>query len=403
MLNTIRLYYVDSHLSKFEGTVLDCIKKEDQYLVVLDKTAFFPEGGGQPADKGFLQLDSSSIEVFDVQEKNEIIYHTVKEPINIGTNVIGIIDFNFRFHLMQHHSGEHIVSGLVHKHFGYDNVGFHMGNEAVTIDFNGILKEDDLEEIELKANEAVYKNLPIIETYPSRSELEYLDYRSKKEIFGQVRIVTIPYEIGHDGESYESSYDVCACCAPHVYHTGEIGIIKVISAMKYKGGTRVGMLCGYRALEDYKMKEKNVIAISTLLSAKPYEVAVAVKHGKEEITSLKGTIAKLKGQLITFKVNEIPDNTTNITLFEEEMDSNNMRNYCNQVTQRCMGICALFSGSDPIGYKYIIGSKTIDVRPIGKSLNATFDGKGGGTKEMVQGSVTGTMKNLKNFTDNFFA
>ncbi|ROR29269.1 alanyl-tRNA synthetase [Mobilisporobacter senegalensis] len=397
--NTKRLYYMDSHMAKFEGRVLDCIKKDGSYLVVLDQTAFFPEGGGQSSDKGEFKTASSSIamEVIDVQEDNDIIYHTVTEPIEIGTAVTGYIDFDSRFQAMQHHSGEHIVSGLVHNEFGYDNVGFHMGSDAITMDFNGILKEEDIRKIEYLANEAVYKNVPIIETYPSTKELKELDYRSKKELTGQVRIVSIPDSIDRDGNISTSYYDVCACCAPHVYRTGEIGIIKLISYMKYKGGTRVSMLCGFKALEDYNKKESNVLSISSLLSAKPYEVADGVKRITDEVNSLRGIISGLQGQLLEYKAKEIPDSSKDICLFDNDIDSGNLRRYCNIIMERCSGIVIIFTGSDEAGYKYIIGSKTEDVRNIGKELNEAFGGRGGGSKDMVQGSVVGNQEDIKEF------
>lgn len=402
--NTKRLYYLDSHMSRFEGKVIDCIKKDDSYLIILDQTAFFPEGGGQSGDKGEFKLTSSciSIEIIDVQEENDIIYHIAKEPIDIGTVILGEIDFETRFRSMQHHSGEHIVSGLVHNTFGYDNVGFHMGSDAVTMDFNGVLTKEDLEKMEYLANEAIYKNVPIIETFPTNQELDQLNYRSKKELIGQVRIVSIPDFINKGGDISDTYYDVCACCAPHVYKTGEIGIIKLISAMKYKGGTRVSMVCGFRALEDYNKKEENISIISTLLSAKTYEVADAVKRLNEDVIALKGTISNLQGRLISYKANEIPLGTLNICLFEDEIDSNNLRRFCNALIEHLTGIVAIFTGSDTDGYKYIIASKTEDTRPLGQSLNVTFNGRGGGKVEMVQGSIVGSKKEIKEFVEDAF-
>mgnify|MGYP001384012594 FL=1 len=399
--NTKRLYYLDSHMQRFEGKVLDCIKKEDMYLIVLDKSAFFPEGGGQPADTGEFRISSSSIpiQVIDVQDEDDIIYHTVKEPIEIGTEVLGCIDFDIRFRAMQHHSGEHIVSGLVHSIFGYDNVGFHMGSDAVTMDFSGTLMEEDIRKVEFLANEAVYKNVPIIETYPSQEALKELDYRSKKELTGQVRIVSIPDSVHRDGNISNSYYDVCACCAPHVYKTGEIGIIKLISYMKYKGGTRVSMLCGYKALEDYNRKETNVLRISSLLSAKPYEVADAVNRTKEELNSLKVSMSNLQIQLLEYKAKEIPEDSINVCLFDQ-IDPKNLRRYCNTLMERCKGIVIIFTSSKENEYKYIIGSKTEDVKELGKELNNSFNGRGGGSKNMVQGSLIGNEKDIKAFINS---
>lgn len=402
--DTLRLYYQDSHLSQFQATVLDCIPVGNTYKIILDQTSFFPEGGGQPADKGCFILDSSLhvVQVIDVQEEDNIIYHMTEEPIIVGSIITGQIDYETRFIAMQHHSGEHIVSGLVHSTYGYDNMGFHMGTDAVTMDFNGSLIEDDIRRIELLANEAIYKNLPIIQTFPTDEELDQIQYRSKKEISGQVRIVSIPYDQDKEDNS-SSNYDVCACCAPHVYRTGEIGMIKLISYIRYKVGTRVSMLCGYKALEDYNKKEENVYSISTLLSAKAYETSQAVEHLKNELSQEKSKLNELQSQLITYKAMEVPDNTKNYTLFESNIEANQMRHYCNAIISRCTGIVSLFSGSDQTGYRYIIGSKDYDVRPLGKQLNESFQGRGGGSKEMVQGSLDGEKNNIELFVNDFLS
>ena len=267
---TDRLYYNDSHRKEFEAEVLDCRPVKDKYEVVLDRTAFFPEGGGQYADTGYLD----DVEVLDVKEREDVIFHTTAAPLEIGRMVAGRIDWEQRFDRMQQHTGEHMVSGLIHRRFGYDNVGFHLGSDYCTMDFNGPIPREALKEIEQEANRAVFQNLDIQISYPSKKELKELEYRSKIEIDGQVRIVTVP------------GYDVCACCAPHVKRTGEIGLIKLVGMAKYKGGERISMLCGRRALLDYEIKDENAKRISALLCAKEYEVADAVERMKEEQASL---------------------------------------------------------------------------------------------------------------------
>ena len=242
---TKKLYYEDSHRKEFKATVLSCEErltakgKKDGYAVVLDQTAFFPEGGGQFGDRGWID----DVEVYDTHEKGGIILHYTKMPVEAGTTVTGKLDFAERFSRMQEHSGEHIVSGIVHRLHGYDNVGFHLGSENTTLDFNGELSEEQLLEVERLANEAVFADLPVQISYPSREELKTLDYRSKIEIEGQVRLVEIP------------GVDICACCAPHVTHTGEIGMIKFIACDRHRGGCRVTMLAGIRALKDYQEKQ----------------------------------------------------------------------------------------------------------------------------------------------------
>ena len=254
-MNTIRLFDQDSFIKEFTAVVLSCEpvesagNQEIKYKIILDQTAFFPEGGGQSADTGWLQTSScfEKVNVCDVQEEGDVIAHYTDAALKAGEMVQGVLNWKERFSKMQHHSGEHIVSGLVNKHFGYNNVGFHLGSQVVTLDFDGILTKEQLRQVEYKANEAVASNLPIVVTYPSKEELDHIAYRSKIEIEGQVRLVEVP------------GYDVCACCAPHMHTTGQIGMIKLINMHNYKGGVRVYMLCGFAALADYNEKEESVM------------------------------------------------------------------------------------------------------------------------------------------------
>ena len=389
---TIQLYNEDSHRKTFEASVLTCNNQTEapdksgfRYIVTLDSTAFFPEGGGQPSDTGTL----GGADVLDVQEIDGIIYHTLTAPLTVGDTVTGEIDWSRRLDLMQHHTAEHIISGLVHNYFGYDNVGFHMGSEAITIDFNGNLTEEDIRMVEQKANYAVHENIPVSTRYPESEELKTLNYRSKKELSGDIRIVTIP------------GYDICACCAPHVSLTGEIGGIKIISWQKYKSGVRISMLCGNRALQDYNKKEKSVTDISILLSAKPDEVQEAVKNLKAENLSLKGQISALQNKIINYKAAAIEEGTGDICLFDNEIAPEFLRFYANLLIERRSGICAVFTSEDELHYKYILASKSLDVRLLGKGLNDHCQGKGGGTKEMVQGSLAGKRETLLEFVASF--
>ena len=238
-----KLYYRQPYVKAFEAVVTDCREgKNGRYQVMLDRTGFYPEGGGQPGDTGRL----GPVKVLDVHEKAGEIIHETDGPLEAGTAVAGTIDWERRFGYMQNHSGEHIFSGLVHKKYGFDNVGFHMGSEEVTVDFNGVITAEELEEIETEVNRKIAENLPIRELYPAAGELEHMEYRSKKALTGQVRIIESP------------DSDVCACCGTHVMSTGEIGIFKITGAIHYKGGIRVSMLCGMDALKDYRKKQKTV-------------------------------------------------------------------------------------------------------------------------------------------------
>ena len=370
---TEKLFYEDSHMITFSAVVNACEKAGDYYEAVLDRTAFFPEGGGQYADTGVID----GVEVVDVHERQGLIYHKMTGPLKVGQTVEGSIDWTERFSKMQQHSGEHIVSGLVHETFGYDNVGFHMGRDAITMDFNGVITKKQLKEIERRANEAVVKNLDIQVLYPSKEELEKIEYRSKIEIEGQVRIVIVP------------GYDTCACCAPHVKKTGEIGIIKLIGMQNYKGGVRVSMLCGFRALADYDEKSESVKTISVMLSAKENEVPDEVQRIKEELNVKKNRIAEMQKTLLAYKVKELEENQETVVMFEPELEGNAPRELVNLILAKGTGVAAVFAGNSSEGYRYVIGSKKADTRMYAKALNEKFQGRGGGKPEMVQGSLCG--------------
>lgn len=375
-----KLFYEDTHLLDFEAVVTDCQAAKDSYRIVLDSTAFFPEEGGQPADTGTL----NGLPVRDVSIREDVIYHHMDTPLDIGTKVTGHVDWDRRFDFMQQHSGEHIISGLVHKHYGFTNVGFHLGLTEVTLDFDGSIGMDALREIEAEANSIVYKNLPVKAYFPDRDSLQTMEYRSKIEIEGAVRIVEIP------------GVDVCACCAPHVDKTGEIGLIKITGVQSHRGGVRINILCGQRALKDYSTKQDSVNALSALLSAKPELVVEAVKKLLEDGLKQKETINTLAGQLLQIQVASLPEPSAcpNPILFVELSNPIAIRNTVNELTCKYPGYCGIFNGNDVSGYSFIIGSSSSDCRTLAARLRETFGAKGGGTAPMIQGSVQTTKEQL---------
>ena len=377
---TEKLFYQDSHRSTFTAIVQEVRPSGNGYEIILDRTAFFPEGGGQSSDTGSL----GGVSVSDVQEIDGKIIHYTDGPLVEGTEVEGCIDWTERFSKMQQHTGEHIVSGLIHKIYGYHNVGFHLGTDSVTLDFNGVVPKEKLHEIEQLANEAVAKNLPVQVLYPTDEELSKISYRSKIEIEGQVRIVVI------DG------YDVCACCAPHVKQTGEIGLIKLVGMQNYKGGVRISMLCGFRALEDYYQKEKNNREIAVMLSAKEYETAVEVERLQEELAMKKAKIAELEQKFLEQKVETLDVSGEIVCLFEET-DPVMTREMVNLLLKKGAKMAAVSSGNEREGYRYVLGSRSLDVRKNGKLLNEAFHGRGGGKPEMVQGTVQGKREEIEAF------
>lgn len=375
MLDT--LYYKDNYLKEFNTKVVNCIEKDNKILVELENTAFYPEGGGQPADIGMID----GVKVVDVQEKDNKIYHEVEEKIEIGKNVNCKIDFEKRFSNMQHHTAEHIVSGIICKKYNTVNVGFHMGKDFVTMDFNIDLSKKKLEEIENIANEAVFKNIEIIEKIVTEEEALQIEYRSKKRISGNIRLIEIP------------GYDLCACCGIHVKRTGEIGIIKLLSAEKYKSGIRIYMICGKKALKNYGAEYDELSKLSVLLSSKHNEIYNSVVALKNEIKELKIKNSKLKNKIFENEAQQIEKQDINI-IFKEDLDSNEIKSFCQLINEKSNKIAAVFS-KDKQMYKYMIMSENYNTTEISKAFNENLNGRGGGKPNMVQGQVAGTEEQIR--------
>ena len=367
---TVRLYNQDSFLLDFDAAVTGCEEKDGRYLITLDRTAFFPEGGGQGADHGTL----GGVNIVDVHEVSGEVVHDADGPLEIGQTVEGHVDKVRRLDMMQQHSGEHIFSGLVCQLFGYDNVGFHIGSEAVTMDFSGPLTQEDIDRVEQLANEIIWKNVPVNTLLPDREELETMHYRSKKALDGEVRIVQIP------------GADICACCGTHVKQTGSIGQIKVIGWQKYKAGVRVSILCGRRALAEENILMRQVRESSVTLSCKQHETAEAVARLLAERDQLR-----YKNEQLGLRVFDM------LAAQEEGQD---MRVVACDVlapgaVRKAAGrLCAgarmgLVLAPREEGWNFALSSQTEDVRPATKALCAAFGGKGGGPKDMTQGVLSG--------------
>ena len=386
-MTTEKLYYNDSHLFDFEATVLDCRETEKGWALILDKTAFFPEGGGQQADTGSI----GTVPVTDVQERAGEILHFCGEALPVGAHLPCRIDREQRLIRMQNHSGEHIVSGLAHKLYGCENVGFHMGEDCMTIDFDRELDWQQLMEVETLANRAVRDNLPVRCSFPEGEALEKLEYRSKLELTENVRIVEIP------------GIDRCACCAPHVERTGEIGLIKILDAERHRGGVRLSLCCGMLALRDYRVKQENIAAISQALSAKRNETAEAVARLLSEQQKGKERIAALSMELARLKAERCPATEGNLLVFDDVLDEVALRELVNLLMEKCGGIAAAFSGSDETGYRYIMGSRRVDLRRCAKEINRLIDGRGGGKPQMIQGSAAAGAEHIRQAMETDFS
>ena len=368
-METTKLYYEDPFLQGFTAAVTSCEEGKGGYLVTLDRTAFYPEGGGQPYDTGVL----GEAKVLEVHDKNGVITHLCNKPLAVGASVEGKIDWARRFDHMQQHSGEHICSGLICERFRCDNVGFHMGTDTVTIDFNADISWEELMEIEEAANRYICEDHPIDIRFYRGAELDKVEYRSKKPLEGDVRIVAFP------------GADCCACCGTHVLRSGQVGLVKFLSVQKFREGVRIELLCGDRARRYLSACWEQSLHIGQALSVKPVASAAAVERLQSELGALKLRCAKLEESAFA-QIAAQYEGKGDVLLFEDEMSGDSLRKLCDAVANACGGRCAVFAGTDG-AYKYAIGHAGGELRDFTKKMNAALSGRGGGKPNFVQGSV----------------
>ncbi|MBE6017379.1 MAG: alanyl-tRNA editing protein [Lachnospiraceae bacterium] len=386
-MKTIRLFDDQPYEKVFSAKVIACTAREDGlYDVLLDRTLFFPEEGGQSPDTGFLSCGQIRADISDVQEnKNGEIIHESDKPFDEGAEVTGEISFDHRFNNMQQHTGEHIFSGLVNQLYGYDNVGFHLSDNEVTMDYNGTLTPDDIQILEFRANEAIIENIPVECRYPSPEEIKTIPYRSKKELEGPIRIVTIP------------GIDTCACCAPHVRSTGEIGLLKVLSCQSHRGGVRVRILCGFRALKEFNMLQDAAAVVSKELSApvSPVSFTEAFEKKNVNLMKLKERLFSLQTKLLELQITELDPDDPDVTLFVDGLDEVKKREILNGLVTERDGFCSVFDGNDTDGYSFIIASSALDCNIPVRKLREQFGAKGGGKSIMVQGHVNAPAESIR--------
>ena len=375
-----KLFENDSYLTRFTARVLSCAQGKKGYDVTLDQTAFFPEGGGQPYDTGTL----GGVQVLEVHDRGGQIVHTCAGPLEVGSQVEGIVDWKRRLDHMQQHSGEHIVSGLAHAKYGCDNVGFHMGSDVVTIDLNVELDQQQLEELELEANRYLWQDRPVQLLYPTSDELERMDYRSKKAIQGQVRIVTFP------------GADTCACCGTHVRSAGQVGLIKLLSVQRFRDGVRIELVCGGRALRYVNAMVAQNRHISNLLSTKAAETGRGVERLLEENHQLKARLTAMEDARFRALAEQYTG-AGDVLLFEEGLTPDGLRRLCDAVLNVCGGRCACFSGDDAGGYAYAVGQRGGDLRAFSKDMNQALGGRGGGKPDFVQGRVSAGREQIEGY------
>ena len=379
-METEKLYYQDPYLTAFTARVLTCEPSKTSYLVTLDRTAFYPEGGGQPADHGTL----GGVAVTDVHEKDGVVFHTCGAPVEIGTEVEGAIDWPRRFDHMQQHSGEHILSGLLCALYDCSNVGFHLGADTVTIDYDRELTWEQVLEAEKQANETIWTNTPAEITFPTPEALASLDYRSKKELTGQVRIVSFP------------GADCCACCGTHVARAGEVGLIKVLSCQKFREGVRLEILCGQRAYRYLSQVYEQDHAVAQLLSVKPRDTLAAVERQSAELAAAKQRMTELEDRLFSLRAQALAGRG-DVLLVEPPMRPDGARKLADAVARSAGGLAAVFAGEGTSHVYALVHAGGDDISPLVKRLNSALSGRGGGRNGFAQGSVQADAAAIQDF------
>ncbi|MBQ0037721.1 MAG: alanyl-tRNA editing protein [Clostridiales bacterium] len=378
-METKKLYYDNAFLREFDATVISCQQEKKNYLVVLDQTAFYPEGGGQPCDYGTL----GGAKVTDVHEKDGVIVHTCNKPLEEGETVHGEIDWTRRFDHMQQHSGEHIVSGMLCSAYHCDNVGFHLGNDTVVIDYNADIPWEGVLEIERRANQYIWENHDFVVQWPTAEELKALPYRSKKELSGAVRITSFP------------GADMCACCGTHVEKSGQVGLVKFIGWQKFRDGVRLELLCGQRALSYLAQNWEQNRVIGQALSVKTDKTAAAVERLQNELQEVKARCAAMEEAAFA-RIADENRHRGDVLLIEKAMSPDAARRLCDMVSKTAGGRCAVFAGESG-SYKYAVIHPGQDIRGFIKEMNAALNGRGGGRDGFAQGSAACDEDTIRKF------
>ena len=378
-MDTVKLYYENAYTQDFTAVVQSCEAVKNGFAVTLDRTAFYPEGGGQPADHGTL----GEARVLDIHEKDGVVTHLCDRALSVGAEVGGRIDWARRFDHMQQHSGEHIISGLLCSTFHCDNVGFHMGADVVTIDYNAPITWEQALEVERRANAYIWADHPIRIWYPSAEELAALSYRSKKELTGAVRITEFP------------GADRCACCGTHVSSSGQVGLLKLLSCQKFRDGVRLELLCGQRALDCLAAGWEQARQIGQALSVKPQSAFAAVSRLQEELLSLKEKAARLEEADFAHVAAQYRG-AGSVLHIAEPLDGDGARRLCDAIAKAAGGRCAVFAGQDG-DYRYAVIESGGDLRQFIKDMNTALHGRGGGRDGFAQGSAACTAEEVRAF------
>ena len=368
---TEKLYYEYPYTFSGETNVTRCVSDKKNFRIYIDKSLFFPEGGGQPGDKGSI----GGIEVLDTQEDGEDIYLVTREPLDTGAYNT-FVNREYRMKNSVAHSGEHIFSGFVCRLFNCNNVGFHMGDEGITVDFDTVLSAEDIYKIEKLSNAKIRENIEIVCSFPDENTIQKTDFRFKKEIAGKLRLVEIP------------GCDICACCGTHVARTGEVGIVKCVSFESHRGGTRLLLKAGESALEHYSMCAGVLPKTASLFSAKPEEAFQAAEKYIAKTEELKLRYSSMKKELFRLKAEKIqPVNGVAVAL-EEELVQADIITFAD-ILKACYGTGLVYSGNEKDGYKFVLcGDRADEIFVKMKAYGAV----GGGRNGCIQGRIPTIVK-----------
>ena len=376
---TEKLYYKDAYTKEFSAEIISVTESDKGYDVVLDKTAFFPEEGGQSSDTGYID----DAKVVYVYESDGVIHHLTDKALPMG-KVNCKIDFDDRFEKMQCHTAEHILCGIIHSLFGFDNVGFHLGADEVTFDVNGVLDREQLNRVEELANKAVFSNLEVEAYFPTPNQLSTFEYRAKLDITEGVRLIKI------------GDVDICACCAPHVSKTGEIGLIKILDFMKHRGGTRIWMVAGKRALRDYTARYDNIKRISAMLCTPQLETAATLESYIADSEAAKASLKLAKIKIAELEAERVENAEANAVYLLPDFTNPELIAFSNIANKKIKGMLVALSGVEN-DYKYVISSNSVDLRSKSKDINSALCGRGGGRPEMIQGSFNTSIDKIKEY------
>lgn len=389
-----RLFYKNQYLKEFEAKVIEVKEFENKYHIVLDRTAFFPGGGGQQCDLGHIDFK----EVLDVYEKSKKIYHVVNEEIKVSSIVKCKIDWDRREDGMHQHLGQHVLSGCFFKLFNANTVSIHLGKEISTVDIIGQLDEEEVRKAEILANEVIRKGLGVNFLVPSKEELKTMNLRRDlPNTEEDIRVVEI------------EDLDINACCGVHPSKTSDLRMIKIKRFEKNKGNTRIEFLAGQRAVDDSLNKDKVIRDICNYLSSNEDEALNGIRNLRASLEEIKLEKKKLEEELLEYEVKsllleaDVNNKSKIINKIFTDKSVEYAAKLANKLSEKDNVIC-LFAIKNKEKANIVLSSsksiENINMGQIFKEFANTINGKGGGSKTLAQG--IGELDRIEEFLNNIY-